>query len=138
MKFKPGENLPASAAAILAGAGHDVDTVPGEGLTGAPDPDVVSAATGASRILVWLDVGLGDIRAYPPGSHAGIVVLRLPDQPAATVTKTISDLASLTELGRPGRIGRGLAARAAAYPPSLTSGPGCHRARDVLFCHDDW
>jgi hypothetical protein len=45
-----------------------------------------------------LDVGLGDIRAYPPGSHAGIVVLRVPDQSAAAVTKTISDLASLTEL----------------------------------------
>jgi predicted nuclease of predicted toxin-antitoxin system len=98
VKFKLDENLPASAAATLASAGHDVDTVQGEGLTGAPDPDVVSAATGAGRILVSLDVGLGDIRAYPPGSHAGIVVLRLPDQSAATVTKTISDLASLTEL----------------------------------------
>jgi hypothetical protein len=53
---------------------------------------------GAGRILVSLDVGLGDIRAYPPGSHAGIVVLRIPDQSAATVTKTISDLASLTDL----------------------------------------
>jgi hypothetical protein len=42
--------------------------------------------------------GLGDIRGYPPGSHAGIVVLRVPDQSAATVTKTISDLASLTDL----------------------------------------
>lgn len=78
MKFKLDENLPASATTILASAGHDVDTVPGEGLTGAPDPDVVSAATGAGRILVSLDVGLGDIRAYPPGSHAGIVVLRVP------------------------------------------------------------
>jgi len=35
---------------------------------------------------------LGDIRAYPPGSHAGIVVLRLTDQSAAAV----SDLAALT------------------------------------------
>jgi predicted nuclease of predicted toxin-antitoxin system len=71
VKFKLDENLPASAAAILASAGHDVDTVPAEGLTGAPDPDVVSAATRAGRILVSLDVGLGDIRAYPPGSHSG-------------------------------------------------------------------
>jgi hypothetical protein len=98
VKFKPGGNLPGSAAGILAGAGHDAGTVRGEGLTGAAGPDVVSAATGAGRILVWLDVGLGDIRAYPPGSHAGIVVLRVPDQSAATVTKTVSDLASLTEL----------------------------------------
>jgi hypothetical protein len=40
---------------------------------------------------------LGDIRAYPPGSHAGIVVLRLADQSAATVIKAIGDLASLAE-----------------------------------------
>jgi predicted nuclease of predicted toxin-antitoxin system len=46
VKFKLDENLPASAAVILVGAGHDVGTVPAEGLTGAPDPDVVSTATG--------------------------------------------------------------------------------------------
>jgi predicted nuclease of predicted toxin-antitoxin system len=56
VKFKLDENLPASAAATLGSAGHDVDTVAGEGLTGAGDPDVVSAATGAGRILVSLDV----------------------------------------------------------------------------------
>jgi predicted nuclease of predicted toxin-antitoxin system len=76
VKFKLDENLPASSAAILASAGHDVDTVADEGLVGAPDQDVVGAATAAGRILVSLDRGLGDIRAYPPGSHAGIVVLR--------------------------------------------------------------
>ena len=97
MKFKLDENLPASSAVILASAGHDADTVAAEGLTGAPDPDVLAAATAAGRILISLDVGLGDIRAYPPGSHAGIVVLRLADQSAATVTKAISDLASLAE-----------------------------------------
>ena len=92
MKFKLDENLPASSAAILAGAGHDVDTVGQEGLSGALDPEVVAAA---GRVLVSLDVGLGDIRAYPPGSHAGIVVLRLTDQSATAVGKAVSDLAAL-------------------------------------------
>ena len=46
-------------------------------------------------MLISLDVGLGDIRAYPPGTHAGIVILRLTDQSPATVTKAIDDLASL-------------------------------------------
>jgi hypothetical protein len=82
VKFKLDENLPVSSAAILTGASHDVDPVTREGLIGAPDRDVVAAAT-AGRILVSLDRGLGDIRAYPPGSHAGIVVLRLTDQSAA-------------------------------------------------------
>jgi len=35
--------------------------------------------------------------AYPPGSHAGIVILRLADHSAATVSKAIGDLASLAE-----------------------------------------
>ena len=97
MKFKLDENLPASSSAVLARAGHDVDTVSAEGLTGAPDRDVVTAATAAGRILISLDVGMADIRAYPPGSHAGIIVLRLADQSAVTVTQAISDLASLAD-----------------------------------------
>jgi predicted nuclease of predicted toxin-antitoxin system len=87
VKFKLDENLPVSAGTALVSVGHDVDTVSSEGLTGAPDQDVVAAATAASRILISLDRGLGDIRSYPPGSHAGIIVLRLADQSADTVAK---------------------------------------------------
>jgi predicted nuclease of predicted toxin-antitoxin system len=96
VKLKLDENLPVSVA-ILEGAGHDVDTVISEGLSGAPDPDVVAAATADGGILVSLDRGLGDIRTYPPGSHVGIVVLRLTDQSPATVTRAITDLATLTD-----------------------------------------
>jgi predicted nuclease of predicted toxin-antitoxin system len=99
VKFKLDENLPASSLAILTGGGHDVDTVRAEGLTGAPDEDVVAGAAAAGRILITLDRGMGDIRSYPPGSHAGIVVLRLADQSAATVSKAVSDLASFAEPG---------------------------------------
>lgn len=80
MKFKLDENLPVSAASVLAVAGHDIDTVPGEHLAGRSDQDVAAASTAAERVLISLDVGLGDIRAYPPGSHAGTVILRLADQ----------------------------------------------------------
>jgi hypothetical protein len=47
VRFKLDENLPASSAAKLTYAGHDVDTVTEEQLTGAPDPDVVATATEA-------------------------------------------------------------------------------------------
>jgi predicted nuclease of predicted toxin-antitoxin system len=70
VKFTLDENLPASSAAKLTDAGHDVDTVAEEHLTDAPDPDLVAAATTARRILISLDRGLGDIRAYPPGSSS--------------------------------------------------------------------
>lgn len=31
-------------------------------------------------MLVTFDLGFGDIRAYPPASHSGVVLLRLADQ----------------------------------------------------------
>jgi predicted nuclease of predicted toxin-antitoxin system len=66
VKFKLDENLPVSSAVILTSAGHDVDTVTEESLVGAPDRDVVAAATVTGRILVSMDRGLSDIRAYHP------------------------------------------------------------------------
>jgi predicted nuclease of predicted toxin-antitoxin system len=98
VKFKPDENLPVPSAAILASAGHDAGTVLAEGLTGATDQDVGITATAAVRVLISLDLDPGDIRAYPPGRYAGIVIPRLADQSAATVTKAISDLASPAKL----------------------------------------
>lgn len=67
---------------VLTTAGFDVDTVTSEGLAGASGPDVLTAATAAARMLITLDRGMGDVRRYPPGSHPGIVVLRLTDQSA--------------------------------------------------------
>ena len=41
---------------------------------------------------------MGDIRSYPPGSHAGIVVLRLTDQSAPAVSEAITELTNWAEL----------------------------------------
>jgi hypothetical protein len=54
VKFKLDENLPVSSAAILTSVGHGVDTVADEGLVGAPDRDVVAAATRAVSDLATL------------------------------------------------------------------------------------
>ena len=80
MKVKLDENMPRSANQVLIAAGHDVDTVVEENLAGAIDPQVVAAAAAVGRLLITMDRGLGDIRTYPPGSHAGILVLRPADQ----------------------------------------------------------
>jgi hypothetical protein len=72
VRVKLDENLPDSVLSILGGAGHDVDTARAEGLRGAKDPAVLAGATADGRLLLTLDRGLGDIRAYPraptPGS----------------------------------------------------------------------
>ena len=89
MKLKLDENLPLSAASSLRRRGHDVDTVVDEGLGGGHDDDVVAKATAESRLLITLDRGLGDVRRYPPGSHSGILVLRVEDQSAQSVVSRL-------------------------------------------------
>ncbi len=98
MRIKLDENMPRSAVEVLAKRGHDVDTVDDEGLRGHTDPEVLAAATADGRLLITLDRGLGDIRAYPPGSHGGVLVLRLADQSAATVRAAVADLADCHDL----------------------------------------
>lgn len=98
MRVKLDENLPRRVAPLLADAGHDVDSVHDEGLAGAPDPEVATAATAADRLVITLDRGFGDIQRYPPGSHAGILVLRLADQSAASVQRAIGEVAASIEI----------------------------------------
>ena len=98
MRIKLDENLPGRAGPILTAAGYDVDSVEDEGLAGADDPTVSEAATADGRLVITMDRGFGDIQRYPPGSHAGILVLRVDDQSAASVVETLSRLVASTDL----------------------------------------
>lgn len=69
MRVKLDENVPASALVPLSEAGVDVSSVADESLVGADDPAVLGAASREGRIVVTMDRGFGDVRAYPPGSH---------------------------------------------------------------------
>ena len=80
MKIKLDENMPQALAALLRSAGHDVATVAEEGLSGADDPPVLEKAALEGRLLMTFDKDFADIRHYPIGTHAGIVVFRLRDQ----------------------------------------------------------
>ena len=77
MRIKLDENIPASLAPSLAALGHTVDTVPDEGLTGRPDPEVWAAAQARKAMFVTQDMDFSDMRPYEPGRHAGILLLRL-------------------------------------------------------------
>lgn len=94
MKFKIDENLPAEAAEILRGYGFAADTVDDEDLSGADDVTVARTSQADDRILVTLDLDFANIRAYPPGEHAGIVVLRVKNQDKLTVLSFIRRLAT--------------------------------------------
>ena len=77
MKIKLDENLPDRLVSVLTGLAHDVDTVHGEQLTGRADPDVWSAAQAAQRFLITQDLDFSDMRRYTPGTHAGLLLVRL-------------------------------------------------------------
>jgi len=77
MKIKLDENMPAALGSILLGLGHDADTVPQEGLRGSDDSAVWRAAQEADRFLVTQDLDFSDLRRYQPGSHAGLLLVRL-------------------------------------------------------------
>ena len=79
MKIKLDENLPEEVADLLIAAGHDVRTVPGEGLGGCADPVIFAAAVGEGRLLITQDLDFSDIRQFKPGTHPGVVLLRLRD-----------------------------------------------------------
>ncbi len=46
----------------------------------------------AEGFLLTLDRGFGDVRAYPPGSHPGIIVLRPNDQRVPSVVRMVVSL----------------------------------------------
>jgi len=92
LNFKLDENMPADLATHLREAGHDVAGVVEEGLGGEDDPPVLTAATSEGRILLTFDLDFADVRHYPPGTHAGIVVFRLHDQRWRTLQGPVNRL----------------------------------------------
>ena len=83
MRIKLDENLPTRLVSVLAEMGHDVDTVPSEHIAGSNDAVVWQAAQAGHRFLVTQDLDFTDIRKYTPGTHHGLLLVRLP-QPGRT------------------------------------------------------
>ena len=85
MKFKIDENLPAECAPIFREAGFEATTVAEQELSGADDSVLFERCRAEGRVLVTLDLDFANVRAYPPGSHSGIVVVRSNSQDKATL-----------------------------------------------------
>ncbi len=77
MRFKLDENLPAALVDVLAEFGHEADTVPDEGLTGHSDENIWRAVLRTGRFLLTQDLDFSDVRRFVPGTHPGLLLLRL-------------------------------------------------------------
>src|ERR1700730_1178517 len=75
-RLKVDEDLPRQIADLCGARGHDVTTVAGQGWQGIADEILWTRIQGERRWLISAATGFADLRNYPPGSHAGVILLR--------------------------------------------------------------
>jgi predicted nuclease of predicted toxin-antitoxin system len=100
MRIKIDENLPARLMDGLAQLGHDVDSVPDEGLRGRDDAAVWRAAQTERRFLITQDLHFSDVRIYAPGTHCGILLLRLRNPSASAMLARVLSLFQTEDVSR--------------------------------------
>lgn len=79
MHIKVDEDVPPVAAAWLRERNYEASTVVEQSMGGWKDVSLWQAVQADKQFLLTADKGFGDIRAHPPGSHGGVLLLR-PDE----------------------------------------------------------
>jgi predicted nuclease of predicted toxin-antitoxin system len=92
MKIKLDENLPLRLATILRELGHDVHTVQDERLIGHADNEIWKATQQESRFLVTQDLDFSDTRTFAPGTHHGLLLVRLHSMNRRNLTERVAEL----------------------------------------------
>ncbi len=92
MRIKLDENLPSGLANILTSLGHDTDTTPVEGLAGREDAKGWEATQAAGRFLITQDLDFSDLRRYAPGTHHGLLLVRLREPGRRALTRRVTAL----------------------------------------------
>lgn len=75
-RLKVDENLPEQLAELFVELGHDAVTVAEQGWCGIADPGLWQGVQAEGRWLITADKEFADLRRYPPGTHAGVILLR--------------------------------------------------------------
>jgi predicted nuclease of predicted toxin-antitoxin system len=97
MKIKLDENFDVRLVELLTARGHDVDTVRGEGLSGADDDEIYKACQIARRVILTLDMDFSNPLRFPPEPTAGILVVRVPRPILPLIRGTLESVAPLFE-----------------------------------------
>lgn len=92
MKIKLDENLPLLIASRLSVLGHDVHTTYDEGLAGCPDPQIWEAAQREQHFLITQDMDFSDARRFAPGTHHGVLLIRLYSPSRLSLAERINEL----------------------------------------------
>ena len=92
MKLLLDENISCRTALFLSDLGHDALHVRDAGLNGASDDAVIGYARKHGYVLITVDRDFGNILDYTPGTHPGIIRLKIRYMPAGTVNTLLRDL----------------------------------------------
>jgi predicted nuclease of predicted toxin-antitoxin system len=77
VRLKVDENLPNEIANLFNDDGHDAVTVADQGWEGLADDELWQHIQTEGRWLVTADKEFADLRRFPPGTHTGVILLRL-------------------------------------------------------------
>lgn len=80
LRVKIDEDLPKQIADIFIQHGYEAATVVEQGWQGLSDEQLWPRVQEEGRLLVTADKGFANVRVYPPGSHSGILLLRLEEE----------------------------------------------------------
>ena len=89
MLLKLDENLGRSHVELLRNAAYEADRVHDEGLSGWTDSAVWKRVCDEGRFFITLDLDFADVRRYKPGSHPGILLLRVRNRSRAAVLEVL-------------------------------------------------
>jgi len=93
------ENIPPAVGRFLRDKGFDVKDARKAGLAGASDDVIVSLAREERRVLVTLDKHFTNILVYPPGSHDGIIRIRIHPPLVEDMIKALNQLFQTSDIG---------------------------------------
>jgi len=100
MKIKLDENLPLRLATLLKDLGHDVHTPHEERLIGHADREIWEATQKESRFLITQDLDFSDSRRFTPGSHHGILLVRLRSPSRGNLVGRVRELFQQENVGQ--------------------------------------
>lgn len=96
---KVDEDLPRAALHLLQEYGYDAVSVIDQKMGGWKDPPLWTVVQEEGRFLVTADKGFADIRKYPPGTHAGLLLLR-PDEDDSSRCRFTCQSSYFLQIGR--------------------------------------
>lgn len=92
MRFLIDADLPYGLKSTFASHGHDAVHVRDLGLSSASDERVYHHAVTYRQFLVTRDLDFSDIRIYPPPTHSGMIILRVPSDWTVSKIQRIFDI----------------------------------------------